>query len=236
VQLPRLGKLRLKEVPVTTGRILSATASKEAGTWFVSLAVETEIPVPIQGEIVVIDLGLTAFATLSNGEKLTAPKPLAKHLRRLRRRSKEHSRKQKGSNNRKKSAVQLARLHRRIRNVRQDFLHKLTTTLAKTKQELVLESLNVSGMVQNGKLSRAIADVGWSEFRRQLGYKTRWYGSTLTFAGRFLATSKLCSGCGYQLEELPLAVRTWLCPECGASHDRDINAAMNLRKMAVTAA
>jgi len=236
VQLPRLGNIKLKEIPEVTGRIFSATVRKEAGRWFVSLCVETEIPdpVPVQGEIIGIDLGLDAFATLSSGEKIKAPKPLSKYLKRLRKLSKKHSRKQKGSKNKKKSAMKLACLHRKIRNVRQDFLHKLSTSFAKTKQEIVLENLNVSGMVQNRKLSRAISDAGWHEFKRQLEYKTKWYGSTLTFIGRFQPTSKVCSECGYYLDELPLAVREWVCPECGAIHDRDINAAINLKKMALT--
>jgi putative transposase len=234
LQLPRLGVVRLKEATAVTGRILSATVRREADRWYVSLAVETEIPqpAPVLGEVVGIDLGLNHFAVLSDGTKIEAPKPLKKHLKRLRRLSKRHTRKRQGSKNKKKSALALARLHRRIRNIRQDFLHTLTTHLAKTKSEIVLESLNVKGMMQNSKLSRAIVDVSWHEFRRQLEYKSRWYGSTLTFADRFHATSKTCSVCGCVCDKLSLAVRTWTCAACGRQHDRDVNAALNLRKLA----
>lgn len=237
-QLPRLGTVRLKETSAVIGRILSATVTREADKWFVSFAVLEEIPdpAPVQGEIVGIDVGLKAFAVLSDGEKIAAPKPLEKHLRRLRKLSRNHSRKQKGSQNKKKSAMKLARLHRKIRNIRQDFLHKLTTNLAKTKSEIVIEDLNIRGMVQNRTLSRAISDVGWHEFKRQLEYKTKWYGSELTIAGRFQATSKMCSDCGHILDELPLAVREWTCSECSAVHDRDVNAARNLKALAKTPA
>ncbi|ABZ85562.1 transposase, is605 family, orfb [Heliomicrobium modesticaldum Ice1] len=234
VQLPRLGVIRLKEEPWIRGRILSATVSREADRWFVSLACEVEIPdpAPVLGPIVGIDVGLNHFAVLSDGTKVEAPKPLDKFLKRLRRLSKKHSRKQKGSTNRKKSALALARLHRRIRNIRQDFLHKLTTNLAKTKSEIVMEDLNVRGMMRNGSLARHIADVGWGEFRRQLGYKTAWYGSKLTLVHRFYPSSKTCSACGYVREELPLSVREWDCPSCGVHHDRDHNAAKNLKNYA----
>ena len=134
------------------------------------------------------------------------PKPLNKYLKRLKRLSKEHSRKQKGSNNRKKSALVLARLHQRIRNIRQDFIHKLTTDLAKTKSEIVIEDLNVHGMLRNKNLSRHIADAGWGEFRRHLSYKTAWYGSKLTIAHRFFPSSKNCSECGYVMAEMPLLI------------------------------
>ncbi len=235
VQLPRLGKIRTKEATSINGRILSATVSREADRWYVSFTCEVEIsePEPIEGDAVGIDVGLTHFAILSDGTKIEAPKPLGKYLKRLKRLSKKHSRKKKGSNNRKKSAMALARLHRHIRNIRQDFLHKLSTDLAKTKSEIVIEDLNVKGMIQNHKLARHISDVGWSEFRRMLEYKTRWYGSKLTLAPRFFASSKTCSNCGYPMKEMPLSVRKWECPQCGTEHDRDINAAKNLLKFAV---
>lgn len=230
VQLPRLGAVRLKEIPAVTGKILSATVRREADRWFVSIAVETEIPdpKPVDGPTVGIDVGLTTFATLSTGEKIYAPKPLAQMLRKLKRLSRSLSRKQKGSRNRKKAQMRLARLHGRIHNTRQDFLHKLTTELAKTKSVIVLEDLNVQGMMRNHSLARHIADAAWSEMNRQLSYKTVWYGSRLVLADRWYPSSKLCSACGHKMDKMPLRVREWTCPECGVVHDRDENASVNL--------
>lgn len=234
VQLPRLGAIRLKEVSAVEGRILSATVRREADRWFVSLAVELERETPqlVDGPPVGIDVGLTTFATLSTDEKIDAPKPLAKALRRLRRLSRRLSRKQKGSQNRKKAQIRLARLYRRIRNIRRDFLHKFTTGLAKTKSVIIVEDLNVKGMMRNRKLARHIADAAWSEMKRQLSYKTVWYGSRLELVDRWYPSSKLCSACGHKMDKMPLSVRTWACPECGTVHDRDENASKNLVALA----
>jgi putative transposase len=215
------------------GRILSATVRREADRWYVSLTVETERPdpQPILGPVTGVDLGLNSFAAISDGvreEVMAAPKPLGRSLRLLRHRSRVHSRKARGSCNRRRSALRLARLHRRIRNVRTDFLHKLSTRLATTKSVVVLEDLNVRGMMRNQRLARPIADAGWSSFRRMLEYKSRWYGSKVVIAPRFLASSKTCSDCGRLLESLALSVRKWVCPACGVEHDRDGNAARNL--------
>lgn len=204
---------------------------------YVSLCCEVQIedPTPVKGEVVGIDLGLTSFLAMSDGTKIGAPKPLEKKIRRLKRLSKQHSRREKGSRNRKKSATEIARLHRSIRNSRIDFIHKLTTTLAKTKSEIVIEDLNVRGMVRNHRLARYISDVGFREFRRQLEYKTKWYGSVLTVVGRYYPSSKTCSDCGHVVEDMLLSVREWDCPGCGVHHDRDTNAARNLRQQASTA-
>ena len=180
-----------------------------------------------------MDLGLSTFAVLSNGEKVAAPKPLGKGLKRLRRLSRAHSRKRRGSHNRQKAALRLARCHRRIGNVRRDFLHKFTTRISKNHAEVFVEDLNVKGMVQNRRLSRVIHDVGWSEMRRQLGYKSPLYGSLLTVRDRFYASSKTCSKCGYIMEVLPLSVREWTCPVCQTTHDRNVNAAINLKQNTV---
>ena len=230
LQLPRLGRLRSKEEMVLRGRILSASVRREADRWFVSLTVEEDRPEPLPrpGTPIGIDVGLSSFAVLSDGERLVAPKPLGRKLTRLKRLSKRHSRKQKGSRNRKKSAMRLAKLHWRIANARRDFLHKATTRLAKTKPAVVIEDLNVGGLIRNRSLSRAITDAGWSEFRRMLTYKAAWYGMRLIIADRFYPSSKRCSGCGIIAEKLPLSVREWECGSCGARHDRDFNAAMNL--------
>ena len=159
------------------------------------------------------------------------PKPLTKALRRLRRRQRLHSRKQRGSRNRRKSAAGLARLHRRIRCPRADFLHKATTDLAKTKSVIVVEDLSVRGMVHNRHLSRSIADAAWSEFRRMLAYKTQWYGSGIVVAPRFFPSTKTCSACGHVKDEMPLAERIFRCEACGAEIDRDWNAARNLASL-----
>ncbi len=236
IQLPKIKIIRLKEESAIKGKILSATVSREADRWFVSIATEQHIeePIPVKGEAIGIDLGLKTFATLSNGEKIDAPKPLKKYMKLLKRRSKQHSRKQKGSNNRSKSVLKLARLHRKIKNIRKDFLHKLTTELTKTKSVIVVENLNVKGMMKNKRLSRSISDVAWGEFIQILKYKTKWYGSKLVEAPRFFPSSKTCSSCGYVLKSLSLGKRSWICPECKAEHDRDINAAKNLLNLYTT--
>lgn len=232
VQLPRLGLIRLKEKPKVEGHILSATVTNEADRWYVSLTsvVEIEDPQPVIGDTVALDVGLESFATFSSGEKLYAPKPMNRALKRLKRLSKQHSRKVKGSKNKKKSALKLARLHRKVRNVRKDFLHKISTILAKTKSCIVIENLDVNGLMQKREYSRHIADAGWGEFRRQLEYKTKWYGSRLLIAPRYFASSKICSCCNAKMDKLPLSIREWTCPQCEAHHDRDINAAKNLLK------
>lgn len=233
VTLPRIGTVRLKESTAKfKGRILSATVRREADRWYVSLAVERVRPdlESVQGPVVGIDLGINSFAVLSDGTRIESPKPLKRSLRRLQRRSRAHSRKQRGSNNKRKSALVLARLHRRIRNQRQDFLHKLTTMLAKTKSVIVVEDLSVSGMVRNRHLSRAISDAGWSEFRRMLAYKTVWYGSRSEIAPKFFASTKTCSGCGTVKESVPLSERVYRCESCGLVLDRDHNAARNLTR------
>jgi putative transposase len=235
VRLPVIGQVKLRERLRFIGKIQSATVSREADRWFIAVAVE--IPQgevhPPRGEAIGIDLGLTTFAVLSNGERVAAPKPLGKDLQRLRRLSRAHSRKQPGSHNRQKAALRLARCHRRIGNIRRDFLHKFTTRMSKNHAEIFVEDLNVRGMVQNRHLSRAIHDVGWSELRRQLEYKSHLYRSVVTVRNRFYASSKTCSACGYIMEILPLSVREWTCPACQTTHDRNVNAAVNLKQNTV---
>jgi putative transposase len=231
IQLPRLGKIRAKErTEKFKGRILSATITREADRWYVSLTVEVERDEPTRrdSEVVGVDLGLSCYAAMSDAKKEHSPKPLEKRLKKLKKLSKEHSRKVKGSNNRRKSAMRLARVHRKVRNARKDFLHKLTTRLTKTKSVIVVEDLNVCGMIRNKRLARAISDASWGEFRRQLSYKSSWYGSRVEVEPRFYPSSKLCSECGYQMEKMPLSIREWKCPRCSCIHDRDVNAARNL--------
>jgi len=234
VQLPRLGWVRTKE-PTNKfrGRILSATVRREADRWYVSLTVEVERPdpQPRSGGVVGVDLGLMAFATLSDGTVIRPSRFLARAQRALRRKQKALSRKQKGSHRRHKAALAVARLHRKVRNRRRDFHHKLSTTLARTKSVVVIEDLAVKGLVRNRHLARSISDAGWSEFRRMLEYKTAWYGSHLVVADRFFPSSKMCSRCGTVRAELSLSERVFRCEACGLEMDRDRNAAINLERL-----
>jgi len=234
VVLPRCGEIRTKEYTDVKGQILSATVSKEGDRWFVSFAVQRQPKLhKVTGELAVgVDMGINCFATLSDGTRIESPKPLEHSLRLLKRRSKQHSRKKLGSANRKKSALCLARLHRKIRNRRKDFLNKLSTQLAKTKSVVVVEDLNVRGMLKNHRLSRHIADSGWSEFLRMLNYKTEWYGSALVRASKFYPSSKICSVCGAVKTSLNLSERKFICEICGIVIERDENAALNLKRLA----
>ena len=202
IQLPRLGMLRLKErgyLPGSDAHILSATVSEKAGHWFVSLQVEIEIPDPIvmaEKPAVGVDLGINCLAQVSDGTCFENPRALKRALTRLKRIQRMVSRRQKGSTNRKKAVQQLAKAHFRVANIRKNALHHTTTFLTKTKSEIVLEDLNVSGMLKNHHLAQAIADVGMYEFRRQLQYKGSWYGCEVLLADRFYPSTKRCSQCG----------------------------------------
>ena len=235
VALPRIGLVRIKESVIKlNGRILSATISRDADRWFCSLCVEVDKPepVPVNGDIIGIDLGLNSFAVISNGDEYTnieSPKPLKKRLVKLQRLGRQQSRKLKNSHNRKKANLRLARCYRKVKNTRKDFLNKLTTSLAKTKSVIVIEDLAVKNMVRNRHLARSISDVGWGEFRRQLIYKTVWYGSKLIIVPRFEPSSKTCHACGAINDKLQLSDRSWVCMNCGTLHDRDENASDNIR-------
>jgi len=239
VKLPRIGWIRTKEdTSKLKGRILNATVSREADRWFVSLCVEQERiePTPISGDIVGIDLGLNSFATIwddKNVQKFDAPKPLAKKLKKVKRLHRQQDKKQKGSKNQKKATLRLARAYRKTRNIRKDFLTKLTSSLAKTKSVIIVEDLAVANMLRNHCLARSIADCGWGEFRRMLEYKTEWYGSRLIVIGRFEPTSKMCHVCGAINKDLDLSQRIWVCPTCGAVLDRDENATINIRRLGI---
>ena len=232
IQLPRLGKLRIKEKrkKYCNGRILSVTVSRRANRWFVSVTVEENIkdPKAIINYAVGVDLGIKTLATLSDGTTFSNPRALEKRIKKLRKLSKDFSKKRKGSKNREKAKLRLARMHMKIFNIRQDTLHKLTTYLAKSHSRIVIENLGVSGMMMNRRLARSIADVGMYEFRRQLQYKCDWYGSKLVIAPRRFPSSKRCSSCGHEKKELSLSEREYECEECGLKADRDLNAALNL--------
>ena len=236
IQLPRLGRLRLKErdyLPTSGVKVLSATVSEQAGHWYVSVQVEQEQSVPANaGPVVGVDLGVKSLATFSDGTVIPNPRHLKRRLKKLKRYHRAVSRKVKGSKNRKKAAKRLGRLYRKVANQRANTLHQVTTMLAKTKSVIVLENLNVSGMLKNHHLAQAIGDVGWYEFRRQLTYKAAWYGSRMVLADRWEPSSRTCSGCGWYDANLTLSDRTFHCQPCGLVMDRDWNAAINLSKLA----
>ena len=215
------------------GKILNATVFKKGGKWFVSIGVEIDNPPKLNAKThksVGIDLGITDLATLSDGTKAQAPKLLKTKLKQLKRLSKQLSSKQKDSNNREKAKTKLSRLHYKISCIRKDFLHKLTTNLVKQFDVICLENLNVKGMIKNHKLSCAISDLGFYEFKRQLIYKANIHHKTVKEVDRFYPSSKTCSSCGFVMakENLTLATRLWTCPNCKASHDRDVNASLNI--------
>lgn len=234
IRIPNLGWVRMAESLRFAGKIMSATISRTAGRWFVSITVEsTSTPVASEKQAAVgVDLGVKDLAVLSTGEIVSGPKPHRNLLSRLRRLSRSLSRKGKASANRRKAKQRVAKLHARIANIRRDALHKLTTRLAKEFQTIVIEDLNVKGMLANRHLSRAISDMGFHEFRRQLAYKIERARGQLLVADRFFASSKLCSACGHLVDEMPLGVREWVCPSCGSEHNRDVNAARNLAALA----
>jgi putative transposase len=238
IQLPRLGRLCLKErnyLPISGVHVLSATVSEQAGHWYVSLQVEQEQPVPVNtGPVVGVDLGVKTLATLSDGTVIPNPKPLKRRLKKIKRLHRAVTRKPKGSANRKKAARKLGQEYRTVSHQRANTLHQVTTRLAKTKSVIVIEDLNVAGMLQNHHLAQAIADVGFAEFRRQLRYKAQWYGSQVILAARWEPSSKTCSACGWVDEDLELSDRVFHCQNaiCGQLLDRDLNAAINLSKLA----
>jgi putative transposase len=240
IQLPKIGLVRLKEkeyIPTKGVKTLSATISEQAGRWFVSVQVEEACPEPITatGPVIGIDLGVKSLAVLSDGRTFENPKALHSRLKALKRLSRRHSRKQKGSKNRERAQRKLARLHARVANIRKDTLHKATTQIvAKAKPDherpsiIVLEDLNVKGMLKNRRLSRAISDVGLYEFKRQIIYKAIWTGIEVKLVSRWYPSSKTCSCCGWIDESLDLSDRTFVCLDCGYVADRDYNAAKNL--------
>lgn len=243
IQLPRLGKLRLKEhgyLPVGA-KVAQATVSECAGRWYISIQVADQMPQPQPafGPVIGVDLGVKTLAVVSDGREIANPKAMRTRLKKLQRLSRWHSRKQKGSANRKKAQAKLAKMHAKIAHIREDALHQATASLvAKTKPQekrpamIGIEDLHVSGMLKNRKLARAIADVGLSEFRRQLTYKAEQAGVQIHVVSRWEPSSKTCSGCGWYHADLQLADRVFVCQECGLVIDRDLNAARNLELLA----
>jgi putative transposase len=209
----------------------SVTVSREpCGRWYVSLAVQIADPEPgpPTGAAVGVDLGIKDFAVNSDGEKIASARRLARRERNLARYQRRMARKHRGSNNRAKARAKVARAHRKVAASRADFLHKISARLVRDHDVIVIEDLNVKGMVRNRRLAKAISDCGWGEFRRQLAYKAARYGRRLVVINRWYPSSKTCSACGYLLAELSLSTRAWCCPSCRTLHDRDVNAAKNI--------
>jgi putative transposase len=205
-------------------------AREPDGRWYVTFAVDTEVPEPLPaaGRAVGVDLGISDFAVTSAGGRIANPRHLERKARNLARYQRRLARCRTGSANRAKAKAKAARAHRKVRNARRDFLHRASTRLVRGNDLIVIEDLNVRGMVRNRRLARVIADCGWGEFRRQLEYKCHRHGRQLVVIDRWYPSSKTCSACGHLLAERTLATRHWTCPSCGARHDRDVNAAKNI--------
>jgi len=237
IHLPKIGEIKFRNSREFTGKIKTCTVSRTpTNKYFVSILVETNETIPDkhiirEDKTIGIDLGLIDFATLSTGETISNPKYLNKSLKRLKCLQRRHSRKKKGSKNREKSIIKIAKQYERIKNQRNDFLHKVSTKIIRENQTIVLEDLNVSGMMKNHKLARSISDVSWSTFISYLKYKSEWYGNNLIFIDRFEPSSKKCNYCGNINSDLTLEDRNWVCEVCNTNHNRDINAAINIKKI-----
>lgn len=211
-------------------KVTTVTVSNDpAGRYFVSMLCDDAVSsLPTHESKVGLDLGLNSFVVLSTGEKVSAPNIFRKNEKKLAKLQRRLAKKKKGSKNRTKARLKVARLAAKISDTRKDFLHKLSIRLIRENQTIAVETLAVKNMVRNRHLSKSISDAGWSEFVRQLTYKANWYGRNLVGIDKWYPSSKRCSECGFVLTKIPLSVRKWVCPGCGANHDRDVNAARNI--------
>ena len=231
VILAKIGKLKIVWSRPLPAEPSSVTIIKDAaGRYFASFVVEIASDVlPKNDNSIGLDLGIKTFATFDDGQKIDAPKPLKEKINRLRRLSKNLSRKTRGSNRYERARKRKAKLQAKLKDTRTDFLHKLSTQIIRDNQTIVLEDLNVAGMVKNRKLSRAISDLGWRQFRTYLEGKAQKYGREFRVISRWKPTSQVCSECGFRGGKLALSIREWTCLNCGATHDRDVNAARNIK-------
>lgn len=231
IQGIRFSKIAMRERIRFNGTVKSVSIKYKAGKWYATFLVQTTMDVPLvigaRKPIVGVDLGIKSLAVLSSGEVFANPKALYDKQRLLARRQRQLSRKKKGSNRREVAKKRVDRIHKKVADVRSAAQHKLTTYLVKNYDTVVIEDLNVIGMLRNRKLSKAITDASFGELRRQLAYKADWSGRSIIVADRFFPSSKTCSKCGEKKEVLLLSERVFNCP-CGHSMDRDLNAAMNL--------
>lgn len=237
IKVPKLkSMIKIEQHRQFDGLTKSCTISQlPSRKYFISILVETEIiELSKIDKKIGVDLGIKEFAITSDGVFFSNSKYLKKSEKRLAKRQKDSSRKQKGSNNRRKAKIKVAKIHEKISNQRRDFLHKVSTQLINENQVIVIEDLKVSNMIKNHKLAKSIADASWSEFRRQLEYKAKWYGREIIIAPSNYASSQLCSSCGNKSSQTKdLGCRTYICPVCGMIMDRDINASKNLLKLAM---
>lgn len=237
IRLPKVGLVKCVVHRDIVGAIKTVTVSRNAcGHYYAAVLTEDGRklpPVSTNGKAVGIDVGLIDLAVTSDGNKFSNPRHIRKHERNLKRKQQKLSRAKKGSSGRNKARHKVARVHERVSNARRDYLHKLSRRLVNENQVIAVEDLNVKGMTKNHNLAKAINDAGWSELCRQLEYKTAWDGKAFIKVGRWFPSSKACSDCGFNQDKMPLDVRAWTCVKCGSHHDRDVNAATNIKQEAL---